>query len=408
VTQFARATVLTASASALAQGVQLASLVGAARLLGASAFGSLGFASTTAATAAAVAAFAPSLFVARRFSVGDRSGLRAGLLEGVAFCAAAVLALAAAWAFGAMPLVRSPAEGAALAALLVATGVQLVMAHALIGVEQFGALGRMRVAGALVGAAGVLAGATRSPAWAVAGLGVGQLASVVIAAWQLRAAAPTAPDAQAATSAPVPNSDDAARPQRTWALLAALLGTPALWLAQTVVARGDDGAVAMARIAAVAPFAAAVLFVPSQLGQAMFATLARGDEAARVLRRALGITAALGGGPALVLAATSPWWGPVYGADFGALTTVAVPMLVAAGIQGSVAPAVRLLEARGALPVTVGLNVVLAAVVLGGTVALRPWGAAGYAHALAAGFAVHAVLLAWQVRRHLRRPPGAP
>jgi O-antigen/teichoic acid export membrane protein len=400
VSHLARATVVTASASALAQGVQLASLVGAARLLGATEFGSLGFASTTAATAAAVASFAPSLFVARRFSVGDRSVLRGAMAEAAGFCALAVLLLAGARAAGAMPLVRNVAEAGALGVLLLATGAQLVMAHALIGVERFAALGHMRVTGALVGAAGVLFGATLSPAYAVLGLAAGQGASSAVAAWQLRSTPVEAANAGRGNE----ERDASDGPQRVWALAAALLGAPSLWLAQTIVARGPDGAVAMAKIAAVAPFAAAVLFVPSQLGQAMFATLARGDDSARVLRRALLITAALGGGPAIALALASPWWGTVFGPGFEHLSIVAVPMLAAAGIQGSVAPAVRLLEARGALPVTVWLNVVLATIVVGGTVVYRRFGAAGYAHALAAGFAVHALLLAWQVQRRVRAP----
>lgn len=405
--RLAGATVLTAAASALAQAVQLGALVLAARRLGPDAFGVLGFVSATAATAASVTAFAPALDVARRFSLRRFSSLGRPMLEALGFGALALVVLLGARAAGAAPLLTAWPDVIALTVLLAATGAQLVTAHALIGVERFRALGAMRVTGALVAAAGMLAGAWRgSTALAALGLAVGQGTSALVAWYALRDLPSRGDGAAAAEAAAVTETDPVAAPapQRLAPLMAALLGMPVLWLAQSIVASRADGATEMARIAAVAPLAAAVLFVPSQLGQAWFAALTRAPDVRPTLRRALRVTAVLGGGTGLLLAVTSPWWGHVYGTGFDGLSRVAVPLLVAAGIQGTVAPAVRVLEARGFVGDTVWLNAVLALVVVGGTIAGATWGAAAYAHATAAAFAAHAVLLAWRVRVRLADP----
>lgn len=386
------ATLVTAAGSAVAQAVQLAALVFAARRLGPDAFGVLGFVTATAATAAGVTAFAPALHVARSYSLGHRAGLPRALREALGIGLLALAGLAVAWLVGAAPLLRSGATVLTLGTLLLATVSQLVMAHALIGASRFRALGAMRVAGALAGSVGLAWGAAQGWELAAAlGLALGQGVSVLVAARALRALPPTPeePGAPAPATAPVP--------QRRAALAAAVLGGPMLWLAQALVSHRPDGAGEMARIAAVTPLVAAVLFVPGQLGQAWFAAIARATDVRVTLRRALQVTALAGGMVGLLLAATSPWWAAAFGPGFEALPRVAVPLLIAAAIQGTAAPAVRVLEARGHVADTVWLNVVLAAVAVGGTLASARFGAAGYAHAVAAAFALHGLLLTWCV-----------
>lgn len=392
------ATLVTAAGSAVAQAVQLAALVFAARQLGPEAFGVLGFVTATAATAAGVTAFAPALHVARSYSLGHHAGLPRAMGEAIGIGLLALAGLAVARLVGAAPLLRSGATVLALGALLLATVSQLVMAHALIGASRFGALGAMRVAGALAGSVGLAWGAVQGRELAAAlGLALGQGVSVLVAVRALRALPPS-PEA-AGASAP--------EPQRRAAIAAAVLGGPMLWLAQALVSHRPDGAGEMARIAAVTPLVAAVLFVPGQLGQAWFAIIARATDVRATLRRALQVTALAGGLVGVALAATSPWWAGAYGPGFEALPSVAVPLLAAAAIQGTVAPAVRVLEARGHVADTVWLNTVLAAVAVGGTLASARFGAAGYAHAVAAAFALHGLLLAACVWWRTRPPAPA-
>lgn len=347
---------------------------------------------------AGVTAFGPGLQAARAYAVGLRPGLGKGMAEAVALAGAAVAGLALLRLAVPLPLLAGLPDVALVALLAAAMAVQLVANHGLMGAERFELLAVTRTAGSLVGAAAMVGGGIAAgPRGAVAGLAVGQGTLALASVLALGRAGPHHAAADAAV--PMPGA------QRTDTVLAALLGPPVFWLGQSLVAAGPDGAAQVGHISAVQPFVQAALFLPAQLTLAVFARLTRDADLRPTLRTAMRGTALAGLAPALLLAATSPWWPVVLGASYQGLPMVAVPLLAAAGLQGTMGPAVRALEARGGIRVTVALNALAAVVVVGGTMALGargfPGGAA-YGHAMLAAFAMHSALLGLAVRRLVR------
>ncbi len=372
----------------IGQGLSVLGVLGSARLLGDAAFAELGFGLVTSVMAAGVASYGPALRAARAAAAGATAAWRAELWR-IAIAAAALGAVASvSGRLGWLPFLHDPTHGAAFGALTVGTALQLTASHVLLGAESFTGLARIRVLGGVAAALGLLAGsALDGSRGAMLGAALGQ---VLTAGLMLQHAVKHAP-----TTAAAPDTNGG---RDAWAFAAALLAAPALWVPQLLLAAGPDGAAQSARVTVLAPLLQGVLFLPGQLGQMLLAPMARARDDGAIVRTATRAAAMAAALPALLLALSAPWWSRLLGSAFTGVERVAVPLLLAAGVQGTSVAAVRSLEMRGATRVLAALNAIAAAVAIAGTLQFRASGARGYAWSLCAAFVVHALLL-WGVRR---------
>lgn len=370
----------------IGQGLSVLGVLGSARLLGDAAFAELGFGLVTSVMAAGVASYGPALRAARAAAAGTSAVWRAELWR-IAFVAAALGAVASvSGRLGWLPFLADPTHGAAFGALTVATALQLTASHVLLGAEAFDGLARVRVLGGVAAAVGLLGGSAIDGArGAMLGAAAAQFLTTALML------------AQVDESATHPVRDTP--PTRDgWAFAAALLAAPALWVPQLLLAAGPDGAAQSARVTVLAPLLQGVLFLPGQLGQMLLAPMARTRDDGDIVRRATRAAAVAAALPALALALSAAWWSRLLGPAFAGVEQVAVPLLLASGVQGTSVAAVRSLEMRGATRTLAVLNAIAAAVAIAGTLQFATLGARGYAWSLCAAFVLHAGLL-WGLRR---------
>lgn len=392
--------------AAASRALALVASVVTARILGEEGYGELGVIASTLLTFQAFSTLGLGLTATKYVAeLRARDPARAGrvlALSAVASAATGLLAAAALW--GLAPWLAAGTLGApqlagalriASVALLFTT-LAAAQAGALAGFEAFRTTTWLN-AGA--GALGVVASVVGVWGWGLAGA-VWALAVTSAAQWALGHLAVRAHARRHGVPVGVAGWWREQRVLWTFALPAlaqGLMVTPVTWAAGAILVNRPGGYAEMGALSATNHWYAAVLFLPGALGAALLPVLSErvgaGDArgARGVLRSAIGVNLAAVAPLVACGALASPSIMGLYGPGFAGEWPALVAALATAGLVAVTNPVGSVLAASGRLWLGFAMNAGWAAVFLGATALLVPWGAAGVATARLVAYAVHAV-----------------
>jgi O-antigen/teichoic acid export membrane protein len=399
--------------AACAQLCLLGAAVGVARLLGPARFGAFAFIQTTVNMAANVSAAGLGLTAMSQVPHLRRADpARAAailLLSRRASWVAGLVCASALW-FSAGPLARRASAEVNVdsavrsgGVLLCATILQTTSTGALLGLEQFSTAAQLNALRGVLMAAFSLAGAALGgESGAIAGL----VASSILL-WALTEHSVRRACARAAL--PLRSANALSALGSLWnfslpAFFSSLLCMPVQWGAQALLLVTPGGLEQTALLQAAVTFRNAVLFLPTQIGQAAIPVLAgTGQSSARrtSLRWCWTLTALAALPAGLLLAGfRAPlmgWFGPVFRSNSHLLLwTAATGVLIALAL-----PAGHLLAATGRMWTSFALNLIWAVLLL----SLSAWGlhqgggATAVVQAFLVSYAIHLLLSLLATRR---------
>jgi O-antigen/teichoic acid export membrane protein len=392
--------------AALSRALALAASVVTARILGKEGFGELGVLSSTLLTFQAFSSLGLGMTATKYVAeLREKDPARAGrilALSAVASAATGLLAAGAMWGFAPWLAARTldaPQLAGALRIAAVAlffTTLGGAQTGALAGFEAFRTTTWLNVGTGLLGVPVAIAGVWL---WGVTGA-VWAMAVTAAVQWALTHAAVRSHARGHGIAIGIRGWSKEQRVLWTFSLPAlaqGLMVSPVNWAAAAILVNQPRGYPEMGALSATNHWYAAVLFLPTALGGAVLPVLServgRGDApgARSVLRTAMVLNLAVVAPIVAIGALASPRIMGMYGPGFGAAWPTLVVVLVTAGVVAVTNPVGNVLAASGRLWLGFLMNAGWAAVFLGTTLLLVPWGALGVAGARLVAYCVHAV-----------------